>query len=74
MKNVFKKMKKKGNLLDVVEKMTKKKDKKRHMFKFNNRNTTRCEICSKLTIKAPFYSVSIVDFDQTNVTWVIPFI
>ena len=25
-----------------------------YMFKFNNRNTrTRCEICSKLTIKTP---------------------
>ena len=40
------------------------------MFKVNNRNTrTRCEICSKLTIKTyltSFFSVSIVNFEQIN--------
>ena len=55
------------------------------MFKVNNRNTrTRCEICSKLTIKTPerrqwrcsgvflatFSSVSTVDFEKVNVDWV----
>ena len=46
------------------------------LFKFNNSNTRkRCEICSKLTIKTPkwrqcpFSCVSIVDFEQVNVTW-----
>ena len=34
-----------------------------YMFKVNNRNTkARCEICSKLTIKTPCSSVSIVNF------------
>ena len=53
-----------------------------YMFNVNNRNTrTRCEICSKLTVKIPeqllmfllflFYSnVSIVDFEQVNAGWV----
>ena len=44
------------------------------MFKVNNRNTrTRCEICSKLTIKtperhyfAPCFTVFIVNFEQVN--------
>ena len=39
----------------------------------------RCEICSKLTIKTPerrtnfttFSSVSSIDFEQVNVSWVI---
>ena len=36
------------------------------MFKVNNRSTrTRCEICSKLTIKTP-----IVNFEQVNADWV----
>ena len=41
-----------------------------YMFKVNNRNTrTKCEICSKLTIKKPQYftscsSVSTVFFEQ----------
>ena len=29
------------------------------------------KICSKLTIKTPFLSVSIVNFEQVNVSWVI---
>ena len=52
-----------------------------YLLKVNNRNTrTRCEICSKLTIKTPerrqwrrsgvfivnFSSVSIVNFEQVN--------
>ena len=41
-----------------------------YMFKVNNRNTRkRCEICSKLTIKTPFSSVSIVNFEQVNADW-----
>ena len=44
------------------------------MFKVNNRNTrTRCEICSKLTIKTPeerpCSNVSIVNFEQVNADW-----
>ena len=47
------------------------------MFKVNKRNTsTRCEICSKLTIKTPerryfasYFSVFIVNFEQVNVAW-----
>ena len=53
------------------------------LFKVDNRNTRKtCEICSKLTIKTPgrrqlwkyftpFSSVSTVDFEQVNVSWVI---
>ena len=48
------------------------------MFKVNNRNTrTRCEICSKLTIKIPerrlacCSSVSIVNFEQVNAGYLI---
>ena len=44
-------------------------------FQANNRNNRkRCEICSELTIKTPerrhcpFLSVSIVDFEQVNVS------
>ena len=44
-----------------------------YMFKVNNRNTrTRCEICSKLTIKIPedtYSSVSFVNFEQVNAGW-----
>ena len=49
-----------------------------YLFKVNNRNTrTRCEICSKLTIKiqeqreyfTPCSSVSIVNFEQVNADW-----
>ena len=29
------------------------------------------KICSKLTIKTPFSNVSIVNFEQVNVSWVI---
>ena len=29
------------------------------------------KICSKLTIKTPFSSVSIYNFEQVNVSWVI---
>ena len=52
-----------------------------YLYKGNNRNTRkRCEICSKLIIKTsgvfiinfeqltPFSSVSIVDFEQINVS------
>ena len=47
------------------------------MFKVNNRNTrTRCEICSKLTIKrperrycTPSSNVFIVNFEQVNADW-----
>ena len=49
-----------------------------YMFKVNNKNTrTRCEICSKLTIKTPWTcftpcscsSVSIVNFEKVNADW-----
>ena len=44
-------------------------------LKPNNRNTRiKCEMCSKLTIKTPeqrHSSVSIVDFEQLNVSWVM---
>ena len=39
------------------------------MFKVNNRNTrTRCDICSKLTIKTPEWrqNVFIVNFEHTS--------
>ena len=42
-----------------------------YMFKVNNR--TRCEICSKLTIKTPeerpCSNVSVVNFEQVNADW-----
>ena len=42
-----------------------------YMFKVNSRNTrTRCELCSKLTIKThftPCSSVSIINLEQVNV-------
>ena len=45
------------------------------MFRVNNRSTRkRCEICAKLTIKTAFPSVSIVDFEQVNVSWVMIFL
>ena len=53
----------------------------KYMFKVIKRNIgTRCEICSKLTIKAPklrqwiiFYtSVSIVNFELANTLWERP--
>ena len=47
-----------------------------YLFKGNNRNTrTRCEICSKLTVKTterhlafftPYSSVFLVNFEQVN--------
>ena len=43
-----------------------------YLFKVNNRNTRkRCEIFSKSTIKTPepFSSISIVDFEQGNISW-----
>ena len=46
------------------------------MFKVKNRNIrTRCEICSKLTIKTPerrqaFASVFIFNFEQANADWI----
>ena len=43
-----------------------------YLLKVNNGNTKkRCEICSKLTIKTltPFSNVSIIDFEQVNVSW-----
>ena len=49
-----------------------------YMFKFNNRNSrTRCEICSKSTIKTPEWchwrcsGVFIVNFEQVNACRVI---
>ena len=52
-------------------------------FKVTNRDTRKmCEICSKLKIKTPelliyystpFSSVSIVEFEQVNVSWVLFF-
>ena len=56
-----------------------------YLFKVNNKNTKKCEICSKYTIKTPelrprrrfgifkayftsFSSLSIVDFEQVNVS------
>ena len=46
-----------------------------YLFKVNSRNNRKsCEICSKLTIKTPetsftpFSSVSVVDFEQANVS------
>ena len=42
-----------------------------YLFKVNNRNPrARYEICSKLTIKTPCSSVSIVNFEQVNAGWV----
>ena len=29
----------------------------------------QCEICSKLTLKTPERSVSIVDFEKVNTSW-----
>ena len=44
-----------------------------YMFKVNNRNTrTSCEICSKLIMKTPYSSVSIVNFEQINVEGSLP--
>ena len=41
-----------------------------YLLKVNNRNTTaRCEICSKLTIRTPCSSVSIVNIEQVNTSW-----
>ena len=41
------------------------------MFKVKNRsNRKSCEICSKLTIKTPFTSVSVVESEKVNVAWV----
>ena len=38
-----------------------------YMFRYNNINTRiRREMCSKLTIKTPCSSVSIVNFEQEN--------
>ena len=40
-----------------------------YLFKVNNRNTRkRYEICSKFTLKAPFSSVSILDFERGNIS------
>ena len=49
-----------------------------YMLKVKNRNTrTRCEICSKLTIKTPerrhWPGVSIVNFEQVNAGWALYF-
>ena len=51
-----------------------------YLFKVTNKNfRKRCEICSKLLLKAlerrlwtnftPFSSVCIIDFEQVNVSW-----
>ena len=38
-----------------------------YQFKVNNRNNrSRCEICSKLTIRTPYSNVSIVNFEQVS--------
>ena len=38
-----------------------------YLFKVNNRNTrTRCEICSKLTIKTPELLLTIVNFEHIS--------
>ena len=46
------------------------------MFKGNNKNTKMtsmmsfwCFYCSLRTYFTPFFSVSIVDFEQVNVSW-----
>ena len=51
-----------------------------YLFRVSNRNTKkkkRCKICSKSTIKTPerlhftlFSSVSVLDFEQANVSWI----
>ena len=44
-----------------------------YLLKVNHRNTkTRCEICSKLTLKnfTPCSSISIVNFEQVNANWI----
>ena len=42
-----------------------------HLFKGNNRNTwKRCEMCKKLTMKKVFSNVSIIYFEQVNVSGV----
>ena len=51
-----------------------KKSAKIYLFKVKNRNTRKkicemCEICSKLTLKTPFSSASIVDSEQVNISW-----
>ena len=41
-----------------------------YLLKVNNRNTrTRFEICSKLTIKTPCSSVSIINFEHVIAGW-----
>ena len=43
----------------------------RSQLKVNNRNTrTRCEICSKLTIKIPERCVSITNFEHVIAGWI----
>ena len=43
-----------------------------YLLKVNNRNTiTRCEICSKLTIKIPERRVSIVNFEHVIAGWIL---
>ena len=44
-----------------------------YLFKVNYKNTTtRCEICSKLTIKnTRTTSLTIVYFEQVNVSWIL---
>ena len=45
-----------------------------YLLKVNNRNTrTRCEICSKLTIKTPERR-SIAHFEKVNTDWVKYFV
>ena len=40
------------------------------MVKFNNKNTRRTSLI-KLNIFYTFFSVSIVDFEQVNLSWVV---
>ena len=51
-----------------------KKSAKIYLFKVKNRNNRKkicemCEIYSKLTLKTPFSSASIVDSEQVNISW-----
>ena len=40
------------------------------LLKLNNRNTEKiCEISLKLTIKTPFSTIPVADFEQVNVSW-----
>ena len=42
------------------------KKKESDIFEYNRNNRSRCEICSKLTIRTPYSNVSIVNFEQVS--------